>query len=306
MVQLELSCFWRCRLVVYGNCLESNDPQGSRGFESPHLRNSYIYTLHPIYSAMKLSFNKANTCVIADFDGTLIKKVVDGKKVLSLMSILVNEKNLGKAGVEEIKTLAEKYYPIELCHTQSVELKRQAMQEWWEKSYEILRKYKVSSRMIDEVCHSPMVQLRDGLIEFMAALHTNSIPLIIYSANGFGCNAIGQILEKGQLLTPNISICSNQITFDSDGFFIETKQPIIHSANKTGLTLIQNGYITQSPERKHCLLFGDSLDDAQMADGIDFEKVTKVVFADSAAPKFSDLFDVVLPLEGGFQDVEFC
>ncbi len=279
--------------------------QGKKRAQIGTVSKNYIYTLNRNYFAMKISFNKTNTCVIADFDGTLIKKVVDGKKVLSLMSILVNEENLGSSGVEEIKTLAEKYYPIELGHTLSVELKRQAMQEWWEKSYEILQKYKVSSRMIDEVCHSPMVQLRDGLIEFMAALHTNSIPLIIYSANGFGCIAIEQLLQKRQLLTPNIVICSNDITFDSQGYFTEVKQPIIHSANKTGLTLIQNGYITQSPERKHCLLFGDSLDDAQMADGIEFEKVTKVVFADSTAPKFSDLFDVVLPLEGGFQDVEF-
>jgi hypothetical protein len=104
--------------------------------------------------------------VIADFDGTLIKKVVDGKKVPSLISLLVDEKYLGVAGTAQTKELVAKYMPLEHDPSLAPEEKAQCMQEWWEASYRIMKEQKVSEAMIQEICNSRFVQLRDGVPEF--------------------------------------------------------------------------------------------------------------------------------------------
>jgi HAD superfamily hydrolase (TIGR01544 family) len=245
-----------------------------------------------------------NTCVIADFDGTLIKKVVDGKRVASLMSIMVQGEYVDKEVVATALQLLAHYYPIELDHTLSTQERAVFMEEWWEENYKAFKKYRLNIQSLHQLCDSPLLHLRDHLTEFLDFLHRQDVPLIIYSASGIGHDAIRLVLEKNNVLTPNVRICSNQLVFDEDGYFVEVQRPIIHSANKTGENLLKNNHLSQPPLRRQCLLIGDSLDDMRMSEGIDFAEVIKVAFADeAAAPKFAELFDIVLPLEGGFKEI---
>lgn len=251
-----------------------------------------------------MTLDPSNTIVIADFDGTLIKRYVDGKRIPSQASILEHDpKYLTADGVTEMRRLYTHYNAIEIDPTVSSAEKIIRMQEWWEKCYDLFRKYHVTSDMIIEVCNSPLVQLRDGLQDFLKFLEQHAIPLIIYSANGIGYDSIEYLFRKYKVLTPNITVCSNDLVFDENGYFTHAKTPIITSANKTGATLIKNNLITETPKQQHCLLIGDSLDDTQMTDGLRFETVYKVAFGDTGSPDFQKRFDLVLPIDAGYQSI---
>lgn len=250
-----------------------------------------------------ININPSNTIVIADFDGTFTKKEVMGKKASALMAILMDEKYLGQAGVEAGQKLFDHYYPIELDPHISNAEKSILMQEWWEKSFAVLRNAKVSREILLEVCHSPLLQWREQLLDFLHLLAKQNIPLIIFSAGGFGNFAINYLLKQAGVLTDNIQIFSNETIFDKQGYFVEAVQPIIHIANKTGHLLIKNGLLDAKPARRQCLLIGDSLDDAQMSEGLDFDLIHKVAFASHNQEHFARNFDLVLPVDGGYGEV---
>lgn len=244
-----------------------------------------------------------STIIIADFDGTFTKKEVMGKKTSALMTILMDEKYMGKDGLEASNKLFNHYYPIELDPHIGEEEKINLMQEWWEKSFDVMRDCKVSRKMLLEVCDSPLLQWRDQLLDFVKIINAKKIPLIVFSAGGFGKLAIEYLLEKEGLFNDTIKVFSNEIIFDDDGYFVDMVKPIIHIANKTGHMLVRNNLIDPKPSRSHCLLIGDSLDDAKMSIGIDFDSTYKVAFSSHNQEHFAEKFDLVLPVEGAFGPV---
>lgn len=248
-------------------------------------------------------FDPTNTIVIADFDGTLTKKEVNGSKAAALMAILGDEKYLGKEGVAENQVIFDHYYPIELDPHLDEITKSGLMQEWWEKSYAVLCKYKVTREILIEVCNSPLVQWRDGLVDFIKLLNQKSIPLIVFSAGGFGQLAIEYLLQRDGLLAPNVQILGNKVLFDSAGVMLGPDQPIIHIANKTGDSLIKNHLLVQRPVQRQCLLLGDTLEDVNMIRGLDFDSTYKVAFSSHNLEHFAEKFDLVLPKDGSFEEI---
>lgn len=245
----------------------------------------------------------ANTIIIADFDGTFTKKEVMGKKTSALMTILMDEKYLGKDGLDASHELFNHYYPIELDPHIGENEKIELMQEWWEKSFAVMKKCGVSKQMLLEVCDSPLLQWRDQLLDFVKIINVKKIPLIIFSAGGFGKLAIEYLLEKEGVFADNIKVFSNEIIFDEQGYFVDTVKPIIHIANKTGHLLVKNNLIDLKPSRSQCLLIGDSLDDVKMSIGIDFDSTYKVAFSSHNQEHFEKIFDLVLPVDGSFKPV---
>jgi len=127
--------------------------------------------------------------------------------------------------------------------------------------------------------------------------------LIIFSASGFGNLVIKYLLEKEDLFTSNVKIFSNEVVFDEKNFLLEMVQPIIHTSNKTGALLIKDNLLDASPERRHCLLIGDGLDDVKMAKGIDFDFTYKVAFGSNNLEHFKKVFDLVLPIDGSYKEI---
>lgn len=248
-------------------------------------------------------FDPNQLIVVADFDGTFTKKEVNGKKTSALMTVLQDEKYLGVAGKADCQALFEHYYPIELDPNLDEVSKSELMQEWWEKTYAVFKREKVSKEIFLEVCNSPFLEWRDELLNFLQILNQKAVPLIIFSAGGFGKLAIEHLLDKSNVLTDNVQVFSNQIIFDQDGFFQEPVKPIVHIANKTGAFLIQNNLLDQKPSRRQCLLIGDTLEDANMVRGVDFDLVYKVAFSDHNQDHFQDKFNLVLPKNGSYQPI---
>ncbi|KKQ10154.1 MAG: 5'-nucleotidase [Candidatus Pacebacteria bacterium GW2011_GWF1_36_5] len=93
------------------------------------------------------------------------------------------------------------------------------------------------------------------------------------------------------------------MVFDEKNFLLEMVQPIIHTSNKTGALLIKDNLLDASPERRHCLLIGDGLDDVKMAKGIDFDFTYKVAFGSNNLEHFKKVFDLVLPIDGSYKEI---
>lgn len=248
----------------------------------------------------KKMFDLRQTMVIADFDGTFTKKGVKGQKGAALMDVLRDEKYLGKEGLQASKDLFNQYYPIEIDPHIDRPEKVRLMQEWWEKSFATTKKYGVTKDILLEVCRSPLLEWRTQLLDFLKLLDKEGVPLIIFSAGDFGNLAIKYLLGKDNALTPNIQILSNEIIFGDDGALLEIAKPIIHIANKTGQMLIDNNLLSETPERRQCLLIGDGLDDIKMIEGINFDSTYKVAFGSYNLEHFKQLFDLVLPIDGSY------
>ncbi|AKM81717.1 MAG: hypothetical protein UT13_C0001G0758 [Candidatus Pacebacteria bacterium GW2011_GWF2_38_9] len=251
----------------------------------------------------KIQLDPKNTIVIADFDGTFTKKGIKGGRGSALMDLLRDEKYMDESSLKECRDLFDHYYPIEFDPYIDEKEKMLLMQEWWEKSFEVIKESGVTRDMLLEICHSPLLQWRDQLLDFLKLLQEKEIPLIIFSASGFGNLVIKYLLEKEDLFTSNVKIFSNEVVFDEKNFLLEMVQPIIHTSNKTGALLIKDNLLDASPERRHCLLIGDGLDDVKMAKGIDFDFTYKVAFGSNNLEHFKKVFDLVLPIDGSYKEI---
>lgn len=112
-----------------------------------------------------------------------------------------------------------------------------------------------------------LIWYRDFCHETLKLLHDAQVPTLIFSA-GFG-DVIQGILQKYALHYPNIHIIGNFMEFDEDGQLIGFKDPLIHTFNKNEDAVPQNcRYFDELSHRANVILLGDSIGDADMAQGV--------------------------------------
>lgn len=216
--------------------------------------------------------------VLADFDRTLTKAFVNGKKIPSIISVLRDEDYLSPEYSKKAKVLANKYHPIEINPSIPIEEKKKAMHEWWTQHFDLLIKSGLNKKHLERVIEEGKVQFREGTLEFLDFLHEKEIPLVIMSSAGLGGDSISMYLEKHKKLYDNVHIVSNSYEWDSDGNAVGVKKPIIHSMNKNE-TAIQNYPVFDLiKDRKNVLLLGDNIGDIGMITGFDYNNLIKVGF----------------------------
>ena len=116
-------------------------------------------------------------------------------------------------------------------------------------------------------------------------------------------------------LAEETPVVSNWLRFDSDGVVCGFSQPLLHMFNKNGLFVRQqigeakwDGELTRG--RELCLLLGDGLGDATMAQGLPLD-VVKIGFLNETdpariaarLPAYEDAFDLVLLGDQSFEYV---
>jgi len=232
--------------------------------------------------------------VLADFDRTLVKAFVDGKRVSSLISVLRDEDYLTPDYPDKAKALFEKYHAVEMDLDISLEEKSQLMKEWWTKHFELLIASGLNKKDLEKAVESNNLVLRDGIPKFLNTLKDNNIPLVILSSSGLGQEAISLYLEKKDLLSDNIDIISNSFEWDKEGKAISVKEPIIHMLNKK----IGDYSVETIKDKTNVLLLGDSLSDVEMIQGFDYENVIKIVFlnedVDNNLERYKEVYDIVI------------
>lgn len=103
------------------------------------------------FEKIKMNFRKdwfSKIHFLADFDNTLTKAFVDWKRTPSLLSILREKYNIlwKNFAIEDTK-LFEKFHPIEINPNLSNIVKNKEMNNWWESSFKLLIKYKLTKKI---------------------------------------------------------------------------------------------------------------------------------------------------------------
>jgi len=245
-----------------------------------------------------LEQGKEKIHVLADFDRTLTKAFVNDRKIPSIISVLRDEDYLSEEYSEKAKALANKYHPIEIDSSISMEEKKKAMQEWWTQHFNLLIKSGLNKKHLEEVIKDGNIQFRKGTTEFLDFLYENKIPLIIMSSTGLGGDSISMYLKKQGKLYDNVHIVSNSYEWDSKGNAVSFKEPIIHVMNKDETAIKDYKVFDLIKNRKNVLLLGDSLGDVGMITGFDYDNLIKIGFLNENIkenlPHYKKVYDVIL------------
>ncbi|KAG8009768.1 Cytosolic 5'-nucleotidase 3A [Nibea albiflora] len=236
--------------------------------------------------------------IITDFDMTLSKFAVNGKRCPTCHNIIDNCKLVTEECRQKLLQLKNKYYPIEIDPQLTMEEKYPFMVEWYVhthahthtsthflsyqniskgvyscvcryfKSHTLLVEQRLEKDKLSEVVRESDAALRDGFEQFFDRLHQHNVPVFIFSA-GLG-DVLEEIIRQAGVYHPNVKVVSNFMDFDEN-----------------------------LKEYCNIILMGDSLGDLSMADGApNVENILKIGFlndkVEERLDKYLDSYDIVL------------
>ena len=244
--------------------------------------------------------------VVSDFDRTITCGLdAEGKRTATVISQLRSDpKYLGEDYMKEAHRLFDVYHPIEIDNSVPLKEKQTKMHEWWEKHFELIAKIGLTRKLINEVVEERSLNFREGTKEFLSSLNKNNIPLVIMSAASG--DMIIEYLKKNNLLFSNVQVIANLYEWENDKA-LRIKEPIIHTFNKTEVSLEDTEVYDTIKDRKNVILLGDSLGDVGMVEGFDYDNLIKIGFlnenVDENLEKYKNNFDIVIVGDGDFSFV---
>ena len=251
------------------------------------------------------TFTKTNFHIISDFDKTLTKAFVEGRKIQSTYSLIRDGKYLTPAYYERAHALFEEYHPYEIAQDISVEERDRKLKEWWSKHFSLMMECGMNREVFSDIIRSKRLQLREGSSAFFALLSRHNIPLLIFSA-GVG-DLITEFLQAEKLLTPNVHVVSNFYDFDEHGHVVGLKGNIIHTFNKHEVEITNTPYYKEIAKKKNAILLGDSLGDLGMSEGLRHDAIVKIGFLnenkEAFLQKYTEHFDVIILDDGPMEYV---
>src|SRR3989344_1463213 len=156
--------------------------------------------MNPIIISNKTDFEKkkkefirdgsATIHVLSDFDKTLTKGLVQGKKANTLISYIRDGNYLTSDYPAKAHALFDVYNPIEIDVTVPLEEKKEKMLEWWTLHTDLLVRSEMNQSVIEDIVQKNDIHFRAGSLEFLEYIHTHHIPVIIMSAGP------GQLIEE--------------------------------------------------------------------------------------------------------------
>ena len=229
-----------------------------------------------------------NLCVVSDWDRTMTyPHTHDGKPTTSYL-VIVHGNYLGEPYRVEMERLYQRYRWVEVDTALPPIEKSKYMHNWWADAFDLLHQFDLTLDMVEDIARQDFMVLRNGALDFFNMLLKWHIPLDIVSA-GLGDVIDGFLMHRG-LLTPNVCVTANRLTFDGDGCVMGFEEPVIHSLNKQMDAGATGG---------HCvLLMGDTLEDAAVVSDQDCEAVIRVGFLNAETQIHRDaylsVYDVVV------------
>ncbi|XP_050296387.1 cytosolic 5'-nucleotidase 3 [Anthonomus grandis grandis] len=237
--------------------------------------------------------------VLSDFDKTITKHHHNGvphKSSFAIFSSIPSSMN-NKEYQTIVQGLRKKYYPIELDPHLTVEEKIKHMEEWWSLSEKAIKGLKVTQEEIEEACKASEPVLRDGCKDFFKSLNESNVPVLVFSA---GCGDIVlTILKQCGVYLPNVKVISNFLKYSEDGTILGFQDKLIHVFNKNEYALKNTDFFHVVSDRDNAIVMGDSLGDANMAQGMEHcRNVLKIGLlydhVEDSLPQYMDTFDIVL------------
>ncbi|KAI4382645.1 hypothetical protein MLD38_008582 [Melastoma candidum] len=219
--------------------------------------------------------------VIADFDSTLTKFLVNGKRGATSHGLLQQDNPEYNAKRHQLYL---HYHPLEFSPNIPLQEKTMLMEEWWEKTHALLVEGGLTYDAISRSVSNANIAFRDGVLELFQILEELGIPVLIFSAGL--ADIIEEVLrQKLHRSFKNIKIVSNHMQFDDAGCLVAFKGKTIHSLNKNEHALDmaaplheqlgdadapaqENGSVKM---RTNVILLGDHIGDLGMSDGLNYD-----------------------------------
>ncbi|KAK2971305.1 hypothetical protein RJ640_001331 [Escallonia rubra] len=226
--------------------------------------------------------------VIADFDATLTKYWIDGRRGQSSHGLLQQGNPEYDAKRQK---LYEYYHPLEFNPRIPVGEKTKLMEEWWGKTHALLIEGGLTYDAIKNSVATSFIAFRDGVVELFEFLEERNVPVLIFSAGL--ADIIEEVLrQKLHRSFKNVKIVSNRMVFDQNGHLVSFKGKTIHSLNKNEHALDMAAPVHDHlgeddlpidesalvKKRTNVLLLGDHLGDLGMSDGLIYERRISVGF----------------------------
>lgn len=301
--------------VVPPTAAESMDEAGTKLRASEIIVSLEADQMASRFEILKVARDNGDLVAFMDFDRTITKCYVDrasNKRGLSCHGVLESCNVLSEEFTSRCSAISQKYYPMEIDETISIEDKIPLMEEWYQSAHNLLLEEGLTEEKVSAAAkeaHSlGRILLREGVTELIDAFQNASppVPLIIMSA-GLG-NMVAEVLKLALPfeLKPSTAIVSNMLHFDEEGNHIGFSEPLMHMFNKS--TVAVTGDNKALIEGKgHCLIFGDSEGDLTMADGGDYTEKLSVGFLndniENRMPQFAGPYDIVVTHDGPVPDV---
>lgn len=234
--------------------------------------------------------------VISDFDMTLTRLYLNGKRCSSCHGAIETSNKMPTAYREKVLKYKEHYYPIEIDPSLTAEQKTPFMVEWWTKAHACLLETKLYSADLKQMVKESNIHLRTGCQSFLDVLFENQVPLTIFSA-GIG-NILEEVLRQQASFYDNINVISNYMNFDEQGKLSGFSDVTIHAYNKNSCNLI-SGDDECFKGRSNVILLGDSLGDINMHAGLkNVDTILRIGFLnnniEASQQKYVDNYDIVL------------
>ena len=238
-------------------------------------------------------------CIVMDFDNTL----TSGDSISSY-GVFQNKNIMGEKYCKECLELNSKYIEAEKDYKINEKIKNTLMEEWAEKSIELLTRYQISQEIVDKVVYTEKMKLRPGLKDFFLLMKKNKIPVIIISA-GIG-NVIEAFLRKEGILFDNITVIGN--FFDFSKRVINIKDKMIHTSNKNEIRM-QKEVEDIIKTKGYIVLIGDTIEDVNIIYNKLFweKKILKIGFLNDKTndnlPNYNKEYDIVFTNGGTFNNI---
>lgn len=215
---------------------------------------------------------KEELLVIADFDRTVTSFSRNGAITWSSVGVLERSGVMGLEYNQRMQALTDKYWPIELNLKLPYSQRRKALDDWWAAGHDLLIESQLTREQVVSAVESAMnagkITLRYGAEALFRRLHQLNIPLVIFSA-GLR-ETIEVFLQRRGLLLDNMSIVANSMLFNKDDGKLAkfSNSQSIHPLNK-GAQAFDDEVSRIVAGRPNVVVLGDSLGDADMADGLE-------------------------------------
>lgn len=256
----------------------------------------------------------SGTFVISDFDFTLSKFKINNQRGASCHKVLEDCGLLDPVYHHDAQAIQKKYYAYEVDPHLDEPTRIKYMIEWVVKAHELLIQHGLTKdlikRAVDDALLRQRFTFREHSIDFLHLLKQQNIPILIFSAGI--ADILEEILSRSiPLPDRDIAVISNRCHFDGpnerlSGF----DEPMIHVYNKRASFYLQHEFFHRSDlqdgKRNHLLLFGDSLGDIHMSEGlkIDPENILRIGFLNDSLERMEEYvnnFDVVILDDPSFQ-----
>lgn len=234
---------------------------------------------------------------VVDFDYTLTRAHKDGHPVDCSWGVMENSHLLPDSYTDQTNALRSKYLVIEHDPSLSIEEKIPYMIEWYTKANDLLKQCKVNKSFFPRMVEVSNVEFRDGTDQMMKTLAGWDVPVLILSA-GLG-DLLVEVLKKFEVLTDNVKVVSNFLSFDHEGNVTGIDGEMIHVFNKSESAIHDSPYFKKLEHRHNVILMGDSVGDLQMANGVEnVEALLKIGFLNNQSEekikKYEEIYDLVL------------